>query len=40
MQLLRELIKELEWNLDQNRKIGSNKDMLVLKDKIEIVLIS
>ena len=38
MQLLREIIKELEWNLDQNRKVGSVQDMIILKDKIKIVL--
>ena len=29
-QLLKELVKEIDWNLEQNRKIGSRKDMLIL----------
>ena len=38
MQLLREIIKEIEWNLELNRKIGSFNDMRLLKDKIGIGL--
>ena len=38
MQLLREVVKELKWNLELHRKIGSVRDMILLKDKIKIVL--
>jgi hypothetical protein len=33
-QLLRELIKELDWNLSLNRKIGSAGEMVKLKNVI------
>ena len=38
IQLLREMLKEIEWNIDLNRKIGSFKDMILLKDNIKIEL--
>ena len=34
MQVLRDMIKEIEWNIELNRKIGSFNDMRLLKDKI------
>ena len=33
-QLLKDLIKELDWNLKLNRKIGSAGEMVILKDNI------
>ena len=33
-QLLRDIVKEIDWNLDLNRKIGSKKDLLHLKQII------
>ena len=33
-QLLKDLIKELDWNLRLNRKIGSAGEMVKLKDNI------
>ena len=33
-QLLKDLIKELDWNLKLNRKIGSAGEMVTLKDNI------
>ena len=38
MQLLLEIIKEIDWNLDLNRKIGSINDMRLLKDRIKLSL--
>ena len=31
-QLLQESIKEIDWNLSQNRKLGSEGEMLILKE--------
>ena len=32
VQLLRECIKEIDWNLNLSRKIGSSAEMIKLKD--------
>ena len=37
-QLLKDMIKELDWNLKLNRKIGSAGEMLKLKENILLVL--
>ena len=37
-QLLKDMIKELDWNLRLNRKIGSAGEMLKLKENILLVL--
>ena len=34
-QLLMEILKEIEWNIKLNRKIGSQNDMLRIKGCIE-----
>ena len=31
-QILREIIKEIDWNLRMNRKVGSQGEMIRLKD--------
>ena len=31
-QILREIIKEIDWNLRLNRKVGSQGEMIRLKD--------
>ena len=36
-QLLRNLIKELDWNLVQNRLIGSQVEMVNLRDSISLI---
>ena len=36
VQLLRELIKEIDWNLKLNRKLGSRQDLLDLRSLIEL----
>ena len=37
-QLLKEMVKEIEWNLKLNVKIGSRGEMINLKDIINIVM--
>ena len=34
IQVLQEIVKEIDWNLDLNRKIGSKKDLNELKNLI------
>ena len=36
-QLLRNLIKELDWNIVQNRLIGSHVEMVNLRDIISLI---
>ena len=38
MQLLRDVVKEIDWNLDMNRKIGSVNEMRGIRDKIKLVI--
>ena len=33
-QLLRELVKEIEWNLSMNIKVGSQVNLVYLKEKL------
>ena len=35
VQLLKDIIKEIDWNLDLNRKIGNKKDIQEMKDLIK-----
>ena len=35
IQVLQEIVKEIDWNLDLNRKIGSKKDLNELKNLIK-----
>ena len=35
-QVLQEVVKEIDWNLDLNRKIGSLAQMIVLKQFINM----
>ena len=37
-QLLIEVVKELDWNLNLNRKIGSKMNMIMFKRMIEMYL--
>jgi len=38
IQLLKEVIKDIDWNLKLNRKLGSLGEILSLKNKIEMLL--
>ena len=33
-QLLRDVVKEIDWNIEMNRKVGSKHDIQELKDLI------
>ena len=37
-QILREIVKEIDWNLRLNRKLGSVNEILILKQEIEVCL--
>ena len=37
-QMLRDLIKEIDWNLRLNRKVGSEGEMVKLKDILKEIL--
>ena len=37
-QILRDLIKEIDWNLRLNRKVGSEGEMVKLKDMLKEIL--
>ena len=38
-QILRDIVKEIDWNLRLNRKLGSVNDILLLKQEIEVCLV-